>query len=343
MADSKYMPEIGQHPLTLILDKIPALESYVEKPRWSARDASRMTELMTKYWKSELAPIAHGFSLLASKGTASDDKRDQEQIKKDIQPFVDGWSGRDFMTILADDGFADMMLAASISAPNAPLFSDELISPHGALYFENRQDLTRLPYGPSNTRAVIWTTFTGDDRDRYMIVMVASVMTEEAKDGWKQVHPRHFYPRLSPYLDNRFFTVNRIDDSMVSANPETIAAFGLVRSISAILASEQTREHTVTQPVTKKAKKTAKRTGKPARDSQVRVVSLVNHDHGRYQLDAVTGHKMRAHWVRGHWRKQWYPATEEHRTIWIDGFVKGDAKLGRVNSAKVHTARTSRP
>ncbi len=28
-------------------------------------------------------------------------------------------------------------------------------------------------------------------------------------------------------------------------------------------------------------------------------------------------------WVDGHWRNQWYPSTQDHRPVWIDGYVKG--------------------
>lgn len=74
-------------------------------------------------------------------------------------------------------------------------------------------------------------------------------------------------------------------------------------------------------------------------DREVRVLSLVNPEHGRYELDAATGRKLRAHWVRGHWRNQWYATAQEHKTIWVDGFVRGDASIGTVGGARVYAAR----
>lgn len=342
MNRATYRPEIDQHPLTLTLDTLPALESHVETPQWSARTAARMTVLMGKYWKSQQAVLAQGFAKMSSGAGFSPTWSATPDLVREIQPFISNWKSGDLITVLADDGFANMMQAAALKAPETPLFSDELISPHGALYFENVQDLSELPCGTPNIRSIAWSSSPTGEHSR-LVVMIASVMTEDEKNHWKKVNPRHFYPRIFPYLKPHFYAFNMIDAPMINANAGTTAAFGLVRSISAIIASDQTNQQIVAAPPPQKPKKANKRSGKPVRDPKVRVVSLVNHDHGRYQLDAVTGHKMRAHWVRGHWRKQWYPATEEHRTIWIDGFVKGDAKLGRVNSAKVHTARTSRP
>jgi hypothetical protein len=73
--------------------------------------------------------------------------------------------------------------------------------------------------------------------------------------------------------------------------------------------------------------------------SGIRVLSLRNADHGRYELDAATGRKVRQHWVRGHWRNQWYSSLQDNRAIWIDGHVKGDASAGIVTGPKVLVAR----
>ena len=33
------------------------------------------------------------------------------------------------------------------------------------------------------------------------------------------------------------------------------------------------------------------------------------------------------HWVRGHWRNQWYPGAEKHRLIWVSQHVRGHGGL----------------
>lgn len=43
-----------------------------------------------------------------------------------------------------------------------------------------------------------------------------------------------------------------------------------------------------------------------------------------------TGPPTRRHWVRAHWRRQWYPSRQEHDLIWIPEHARGDAALGWV-------------
>jgi hypothetical protein len=38
--------------------------------------------------------------------------------------------------------------------------------------------------------------------------------------------------------------------------------------------------------------------------------------------------------VRGHWKRQWFGSVEEHRTIWIDGYPRGDFTRGTVTGTK---------
>ena len=64
-------------------------------------------------------------------------------------------------------------------------------------------------------------------------------------------------------------------------------------------------------------------------------MSLHKPETAQYELDGVRGTVQRQHWVRGHWRKQWYATMEDHRLKWIDGFIKGDPELGTVNARKV--------
>ncbi|WP_257478347.1 hypothetical protein [Acidipropionibacterium jensenii] len=66
-------------------------------------------------------------------------------------------------------------------------------------------------------------------------------------------------------------------------------------------------------------------------------VSDLSHSAGM-RVNAATGSKVRAHWVCGHWRNQWYVSAQEHHMIWIDGFVRGDGDLGIITGPKVYLA-----
>lgn len=114
--------------------------------------------------------------------------------------------------------------------------------------------------------------------------------------------------------------------------------FALIRSISAITKSQQTLSSTTKPFATEKKRK---RKEADLVDSEVRVLSLVNPEHGDYELGAATGIKQRRHWVRGHWRNQWYSSDQTNRTIWIDGFIKGSADIGTVTGDKVYVAKTT--
>lgn len=111
---------------------------------------------------------------------------------------------------------------------------------------------------------------------------------------------------------------------------------GFLRAVKVIAQSPAT-DSTAVQPKDRSKKKRAQ--AAVASPSTVRVLALRNGDHGRYELDAATGRKVRQHWVRGHWRNQWYPSLADNRAIWIDGHIKGDASLGTVVGQKVHVAR----
>ena len=156
-------------------------------------------------------------------------------------------------------------------------------------------------------------------------------------------------PKMYPYVGVRMSALinvavngqTGIDPSGINPETQRVLA-GLIRSISSIPKSSLTKTEdlvTGTAPPTKSQKKKSPKKREPRDTFDVRVLSLRNPDHGRYELEAATGIKLRAHWVRGHWRNQWYPSLEDHRTIWIDGFVKGDASLGTVTGPKVYVAR----
>lgn len=119
------------------------------------------------------------------------------------------------------------------------------------------------------------------------------------------------------------------------AGDESMDVLGFLRSIAAIARSAQTRsENKVIEHREKKGGRVPN-----IHKETIRTLSLRNTDYGRYELDAATGRKLRQHWVRGHWRNQWYRGEQVNRMIWIDGFVRGDAALGTVTGQKVYVAR----
>lgn len=86
-----------------------------------------------------------------------------------------------------------------------------------------------------------------------------------------------------------------------------------------------------------KPQKKHKKHASPTPPREITVVSLMTPEYTSTG-SAETGqhHRNRAHWVRGFWRKQWYPSKQEHRPKWVDGFMRGDPSLGIVTSKKIY-------
>lgn len=111
-----------------------------------------------------------------------------------------------------------------------------------------------------------------------------------------------------------------------------IALTALSRTASSV------RESQVTAP--KKARLRASRAGMT--DPRVRRLYLQRPDQGAAEIDALRAERQgtpRGHWVRGHWRQQWFPSVQEHRWQWIDGFPRGDFSKGTVGGERILIAR----
>jgi hypothetical protein len=69
----------------------------------------------------------------------------------------------------------------------------------------------------------------------------------------------------------------------------------------------------------------AARAGVTRPDAPVRLVDVTARPGAeRTPVEAESGRTYRVRWlVQGHWRNQWYPASETHRPRYIDAYVKG--------------------
>lgn len=334
-----------------LLDE-PQLEPFVHKDTWSAKDAVTIVELMAKWTTSPYGlldlvreinrggkPTGPNVTL---KGGADEQRRRAALYRS-----------RNFMLTLADREVAQMAEAAAFTAPDLPLTPNDFPAPAGIVIFKDRyafSDLIEqigsfsgdvgihmrrrthcmlraiqwLPNGPG-TGVIITLLVDGSD-----------MFLENERDTTSQIQPPGTHKYLSSVVRGvGIFDSENAPDEVNS--PSYLLTVKLLRSIFAIASSPNTEEktHLVSHPLPRKRKRgsTPKR-----RSTSVRVVSLRNPEHAQYEHDAATGRKLRAHWVRGHWRQQWYATAHEHRTIWVDGFIRGDASLGVVSGPKLHRA-----
>jgi hypothetical protein len=83
---------------------------------------------------------------------------------------------------------------------------------------------------------------------------------------------------------------------------------------------------TVSKTATRGTRKRLERDRTPVK-AEYRIVTLRRMEEDREKAAKEPGHDVNWQWswtVGGHWRNQWYPVEQEHKTIWIDEYVKGD-------------------
>lgn len=261
------------------------------------------------------------------------------------------WDPRESTNILATQDFTDMVVAATLSAPNAPLRREDIIAESGTLFFEKPLYLQRFksmlrpddPYHAAYDmdhpiRAIHWYPKLNDPAFYGIETLIEGTYVREDIEAYQASAPN---AALAPvgFWDHLVAATTGV--AQIDATPEEHDkkpsaikhAIAMLRSAKAILDSPLSTQNTgETQPRKKKSKRS--RRAKDIDTSTVRVLSLRRPEYGKYELDAATGHTpktpQRMHWVRGHWRNQWYPSAQEHRPRWIDGYIKGNADYGDV-------------
>lgn len=123
-----------------------------------------------------------------------------------------------------------------------------------------------------------------------------------------------------------------------AATPPSAAARILV-ALTAL-----TRTGTTVQEAIEDVSKAARQSARRARmeDRQVRRLYLRHPESGPAELAAFRERRSagpRGHWVRGHWKQQWYASTQEHQWQWVDGYPRGDFTLGTVQGQRVQVVR----
>lgn len=324
-------------------DSPPPLRSNPEL--WGPREVSSMIENMpgvvdTAYYATQLGPFYGNLSR----------ERIAYSALWTINFMVGALVDPDSAFVLVDDPFVEMMIAAAQDAPHQ--VADHFISPQGMVVFAN--PLTGSDLLPSivqssesgmevtggkavkdlRVRAIMWFANIEGKTE------VALMRQVESYDAPPPRPPVEYHGHLTPAFILRL-DILKDPDLPTNISEDMGRLVQILNSLGAIAQSSHTKDETVTVE-SKKQRKHRERKGKPA-PRPVRVLSLHNPEYGRYELDAATGRKLRQHWVRGHWRNQWYPKLERNKRIWVDGFVRGDAKLGTVTGPKVYVARGKKP
>lgn len=310
--------------------------------RWTAKDAGVMCERMREYFQSPYALIA--MRQLTENGSFTFEQG-YDPTRASTQRYLDFWASNEVMTSYLDDATADMVLAASIGAPDGVLHEDELLAPRGVVFFERPtrifedifDNLTaddiapvraiswELPYEAGERLVALTTYFDGSETT--FVQPELQGVTEEMR-----LRSEKFAQQTAAYMNVGLINNFRLSDYENEFQNSSQKLINYLRALTAIARSPRT--NAVTKPVTVARRKKGKRTY--TKERNVTVMSLHHPETAQYELDGATGRShQRQHWVRGHWRNQWYATVEDHRLKWIDGFIKGDPEKGTVQNRKV--------
>lgn len=303
---------------------------FPKKKNWRPQEAALAMKRMTEFYESPYGLLANCETLIRTYGTLS--KQELEStVRQHTAMLHTFWSDPETIVLLAYDPFLEMMKAAAIDAPDKQLSFDELPSPRGVIFFQREQKISGIEeFYPA--RGISWLI-----HDDMIFIQVLVDGHHEADSPAEN--------GIEPTRENYSCLYVRSVLRTAPDNPDLVGHIGtrllqLIRSIRAISRSAHTRAEDKSVQVNVKRCKGRKR---QLIEGSVRVLSLHNPEYGRYELDAATGRHLRQHWVRGHWRNQWYPSEQINQTIWIDGFVRGDASIGVLAGQKIYVARGTDP
>lgn len=329
--------------------------AFSERRVWRPSEVAEMTQLMHQRQDSVMGfyeAYATMRTIYQQKGLHMPDTLYAMGEVEDIQEEqISSWNPRTTHSILATQSFTDMVVAATLSAPNAPLRQEDIITESGTIFFEKPlylRDFKSMlrPDDPFHAayamdhpiRAIHWYPKLSDPAFYGIETLIEGTYVREDIEAYQANAPN---AALAPvgYWDHLVTATTGV--AQINATPEEHDkkptaikhAIAMLRSAKAILDSPLSTQNTgETKHRQKKSKRS--RRAKDIDTSTVRVVSLRRPEYGKYELDAATGHTpktpQRMHWVRGHWRNQWYPSAQEHRPRWIDGYIKGNADYGDV-------------
>ena len=337
--------------------RIPERRAFHSPTTWSPATAVRANTEMLKQSASvigwvEAVSLVQMMEKQGEELAKAINDQDREDLAEDMYyDIVESWQKP--MTILADPDFMQLVLAAAITAPTTELFPEELLSENGTVYFTENIDFSTLFKGLSPDtkapayfynmfkkiplRGIHWGPSAFDGIG---IAFLADGPLIEAHENSLGYGSTKHNPKSPP---ERFARLAQISYSNILWKPEddyhpTVArAVALMRSLKAISETPIAKTQMAKNPPLPKHRKRSKM--KPIDVSEIRTISLRKPQVAHNEFEAATGIKQRAHWVRGHWRNQWYPSYEEHRPLWIEGHPKGDPKLGTVDSATVYLAK----
>ncbi|WP_275466331.1 hypothetical protein [Streptomyces noursei] len=222
---------------------------------------------------------------------------------------LEAWQDAD--TIYADAAMCDMVTAAAQTFPQQRVRREEFLAPIGFLFFAKPVPSAAfevlLPDQPPVT-AITWACV--DDGVNAFTWIRTPAGAYDVNGVTVQVTA--LFPQLAYFVPW---------DKPAHAGTHSVS---LLRTLSALSRQPLTREDS---PKIHQSVRANARNAK-VRPESFRRIALRRPEAATHELAAARaiaeGRTPAGHWVRGHWRNQYYASVDEHRPLWIEGFPRGD-------------------
>ncbi|MEV7839113.1 hypothetical protein [Streptomyces albidoflavus] len=230
-------------------------------------------------------------------------------LAEDESSPLEAWQDAD--TIYADAPMCDMVTAAAQTFPQQRVRSDEFIAPMGFLFFAKPVPSTAfalsLPDQPP-VSAITWACADGGMNAFTWIRQPPGAY--EINGVTVQLAP--LFPHLAYFVPW---------DKPADAGRHSVS---MLRALSALAKQPLTHEDS---PTIHQSVRAIARSAR-IRQESFRRIALRRPEAAAHELSAARavaeGRTPAGHWVRGHWRNQYYASVDEHRPVWIEGFPRGD-------------------
>lgn len=262
-------------------------------------EAIRQQAAALEYWRSPRG-LRHAAELIPLLGVEGDPAFWQENFARmigDAAPFF------------VSAPICDLLAEAAKTLPPFVLAERHLVVPDGWVYFERPIPL----YGKEKLRALLWS-FAHDGHGHGGIVSAPFIDEGDLR-----------LPLMGGFAASRFGEAVPFDGLLGNGHPDDAGDGAVInRVLSTLMLFLQDR--ILVSPAREVLNRQARRRLADVLNDvpAVRVVELRRRDYDHEGSAHPAPVEWSCRWlVRGHWRNHYYPATQEHRPMWITAHVKG--------------------
>lgn len=249
--------------------------------------------------------------------------------------------------IWADESYTRLVSAMAAVSPSEPLTESEILYPDCFVVFSHPLPTELLGFFDSRrVRALSWhlswgerLIFTAYDHTPRLSSINFATLADPRPVEVRVNGLFPIYTGILPLVDNALLDewTERNESSDTAADPlDFDQLFRFVRAIgeasrSPIATAERSWERS-----------TARGRSNPSRETALHRFYLRAPEHADEEEAAILADhgksSPRPHWVRGHWRRQWYGTIQQHRWKWINGHPVGEYDGPTPTTPTVHIA-----